>query len=100
MRFGLTFPSGSTAKWLDLVVVTIAAALAFALGYVYSAAHPVSREDGARAATQLLMMPAVNYACTGHFGPIRLAPEATSADTAAVREIRLFLLVRERDYSC
>ena len=46
------------------------------------------------------MSPAVNYACTGHFGPIRLAPNPSLTEQAGLHEMHEFLYVRRLSYSC
>src|SRR5262245_61764028 len=86
---------GKTAKWLEMSVVIAGAAIAFLLGYLYAAAHPL---EGTWAQTH--MGAAVNYACTGRFGPIRLAPDATAADAAALAQVETFLRVDCLDLSC
>src|SRR5262245_50095285 len=86
---------GKTAKWLEMSVVIAGAAIAFLLGYLYAAAHPL---EGTWAQTH--MGAAVNYACTGRFGPIRLAPDATATDAAALAQVESFLRVERLDFSC
>lgn len=80
-----------------LEALNIAAGMlaALLLGYWYSSGHiPDERWF------QRFMAPAVNYACTGHFGAVHLAPNATEADRAAVRLMEDFLHVRRTNYSC
>ena len=86
--------------WPEWLVAGIAAALACALGYVYSVAHPATSADGARVNAQRLLTPAVNYACTGRFGPLRLTADATSADTVGLSGLVAFLELRQPRYSC
>jgi hypothetical protein len=86
---------GHTGVWLEAAVVTIATVAAFLLGYFHAAAQPV---DGSWA--QIHMTAAVNFACTGHFGPLRLAPDATAADAAALEQVMAFLRVHRPDLSC
>jgi len=42
----------------------------------------------------------VNYACTAHFGPLRLTPDATPADIDAITAIETFFVSNQLDYSC
>lgn len=73
----------------------VGALLAFLMGYLHVAQQPL-QDDWA----QYLMSPAVNYACTGQFGPIRLTPEATPDDRAALAQIGVFLSVHQTGFSC
>src|SRR5215470_12596635 len=86
---------GHTGVRLELAAVTIATIVAFLLGYFHAAAHPV---DGSWA--QIHMTAAVNFACTGHLGPLRLAQDATAADAAALEQVMAFLRVHRPDLSC
>jgi hypothetical protein len=76
----------------DWVVATVGTAVAFCLAYWYVANN--SLQIGW---AQIHLAPAVNYACTGMFGPVRMGPDATSADLAALDQ---FLRVRQLDFSC
>lgn len=76
----------------DWVAATVGTAVAFCLAYWYVANN--SLQIGW---AQIHLAPAVNYACTGMFGPVRLGPDATSADLAALDQ---FLRVRQLDFSC
>jgi hypothetical protein len=87
-----------SAPWREALIAITGTVTAFVLGYVYAVAHPY---EGTRwSSAQLLMTPAVNYACTGHFGPLRLAPDATPADIDAVTTIETFFVSNQLDYSC
>ena len=85
----------NTGKCLEGSVVIAGTAIAFLLGYSYVAAHPL---QGNWAQTH--MGAAVNYACTGRFGPIRLAQDATSADAAALEQVKAFMNVAHLNFSC
>jgi hypothetical protein len=80
----------------ELFIAILGTAIAFQIGYLYSASHPV---NGSWA--QLYMSSAVNYACTGHFGPVRWASNVTLADTvSALNQMNAFLSVSQLDFSC
>jgi hypothetical protein len=79
-----------STSWREALIAIIGTVTAFVLGYVYAVAHPY---DGTRwSSAQLFMTPAVNYACTDHFGPLRLTPDATPADTDAITAIETFFV--------
>ncbi len=84
----------------EILIIVIATAIAFLLGYWYAIKHEHDDVNWARAGAQQLMTPAVNYACTGRFGAIRLSPDAPPADTVAVGRIREFLEGTQPNYEC
>jgi hypothetical protein len=69
--------------------------LALLIGHWYISGHALDERW-----YQTYMGAAVNLACTGHFGPIRLVSDATEADRAGLNEIDEFLHVRQLDYTC
>jgi len=86
-------PSG---RWRSgWVIVGIGTLIAFWLGYVYTTNHSL-RFDWA----QSYLSPAVNYACTGRFGAVRLNSEATPADHVALEALADFLKVGRLEFSC
>ncbi len=100
MRPQISLSVQRTSVWPEFLIISIAVVIAFLLGYFYAVAHPLNNQDGARSFAQRLMTPAVNYACTGHFGPIRSAPDATPADAGAINGVLAFLEMSQLDYSC
>ena len=96
----MTSGGSRRGRWWEWLVVATAATLAFALGYVHSVAHPTTSADGARVSALRLLTPAVNYACTGRFGPLRLAPDATPADATGLGGINAFLTLQQPRYPC
>jgi hypothetical protein len=74
MRF-----SRQLARLYEGAIVIVGASIAFAIGY-YSLAETHLRHGWG----QYLMSAPVNYACTGHFGPIRLPPDASLEERTAL----------------
>jgi len=93
-------PIKQPAAWARFLTVIAATLLAFVIGRNYAISKQETDVNGTRAYGQRMMMPAVNYACTGRFGEIRLAPDATPDDTTAVGKIRQFLEGIEPNYTC
>jgi hypothetical protein len=79
----------------DWVVATVGTAVAVCLAYWYVANNSLQIDWA-----QIRLSPAVNYACTGTFGPVRLGPDATSADQAALDRLAQFLRVKQLDFPC
>jgi len=65
------------------------------LGYVFATNYPAEENW-----YQSFLSPALNYACTGHFGPLRLAENAPADDIAAMQDVDAFLHVRRLEFSC
>src|SRR5690242_3013545 len=94
-------PMTRPTRWLNrglpgwqlcqITLVCLATGLAFFVGLQYATNRLAQTENGTRFSYQELMDPAVNFACTGHFGNVLLAPDATPADNAAIQKIRQFL---------
>ncbi len=73
---------------VEALIILLGTAMAFWVGYAYVIWHfPQSNWP------QYLLGPAVNYACTGHLGPLLLAPDATAADLELMRDVLDFLHV-------
>jgi hypothetical protein len=85
----------TSGKRHERLTMLVGVLLAFLMGYLHVARQPL-QDDWA----QNLMLPAVNYACTGNFGPIRLTQDATPADTAALAQLGVFLSLHQTDFSC
>src|SRR5262249_1854647 len=79
-------------RWLVAILGT---GIAFLLGYVFSSNHSLE-EDW----YQRYLSPALNYACTGPFGPIRLGSLPTAEDLAAMQAVDAFLNARSLGFSC
>jgi len=69
--------------------------VAFALGFVFVGNYPLQENWHQR-----FLAPALNYACTGHFGPLRLPENAPAEDVAAVQQADAFLYVSSPQFSC
>jgi len=78
--------------WPVALVGTI---LAFLLGYVFATHYPLPTNW-----YQHHLAPALNYACTGHFGPLRLADNATAEDRAGAEQVSAFLRIDRAELSC
>lgn len=77
------------SRWVEACVLGTGLLLAFLLGYFYAEGHPLDERW-----FQRYMGPAVNFACTGDFGPVELnTPDAESA-------LSDFLFVKRMTYSC
>ena len=83
-----------------ITIVCLATALAFFVGLQYATNRLAQTENGTRFAYQRLMDAAVNFACTGHFANIHLAPYATPADRAAFTKIKQFLQFEQPTFAC
>lgn len=81
--------------WREWRFAVAGALIASAFGYFYVARFPLERQWA-----QERMSAAVNYACTGNFGPLHLAPGATPEDRAALRAVDGFLNSHPLDFSC
>jgi len=79
-------------RWLVAILGT---AIAFFLGYVFAVNHPLEENW-----YQRYLSPALNYACTGHFGPIRLGSPPTAEDLAAMQAVDAFLHVHSPSFFC
>src|SRR5688572_2983787 len=82
-------------KWRGALISAVGALIAFSFGYFYAAQFPL---QGTWA--QSYMSPAVNYACTGRFGPLRLSQDAGPDDVAGLGQVEAFLAVRRPELSC
>src|SRR5215216_1004054 len=80
------------SQWLIGIVGT---AMAFLLGYAVVTNYPLDESWHQR-----YLSPALNYACTGHFGPLRLAENPPAEDVAAAKTVDDFLHVRTLHFSC
>src|SRR5262245_13197832 len=85
----------NSLPWLELLIAMGGATIAFLMGYFHAAATPM---EGNWA--QAYMGAAANYACSGSFAAIRLAPDATPADVAGLAYVNAFLSVSVPDFSC
>jgi len=81
--------------WQQWLITIVGTATAFLLGYVFVSNHPLDNSWHTG-----FLRPAVNYACTGHFGPIRLADGAPPDDAAALQPVDAFLEVQTLQLSC
>jgi hypothetical protein len=80
---------------LETVILLLGTIAAFWLGYAYVTSHLEQL-----AWYQNLMGPALNYACTGHLGPLLLTADATAGDLKAMGYVTNFLLAARQDLPC
>src|SRR5262245_6732727 len=85
-------PAGRARDW---AIAALGLLIAFWLGFTYAANNSLQHDWA-----QTRFSAAVNYACTGRFGPVRLTSEATDADHAALDTLNAFLEVRRLDFPC
>jgi len=79
-------------QWLIAIVGTL---IAFILGYVFVTNYPLDQSWHQR-----YLSPALNYACAGHFGPLRLPENPPAEDVAAMQAVNEFLHVATLQFSC
>jgi hypothetical protein len=92
---------GSMSKLLfEWLTVAVAAMMALVIAYSFSVDHMAETQARWQEQARSLMGPAINFACTGHFGPIRASADSTPADGMALQEISKFLWFRKLHYSC
>lgn len=82
-------------NWQRWLIAIAGASLAFLFGYWFASLHPM--DDSWH---QSFLLPALNFACTGHFGPIRLPQDAPAGDVAALQGVYDFLQVHAMQFSC
>jgi hypothetical protein len=82
---------------VEVLIVLLGTATAFWIGYAYVIWHPLQWSWH-----QHYFGPAINYACTGHLGPLLLAPDATAstAGLEAVGHLYDFLSANRLDLPC
>src|SRR5712692_547719 len=80
---------------VEALIILFGTVIAFWVGYAYVSWHPLQSNWAQR-----LLGPAINYACTGHLGPLLLAPDATAADVEAMGHLSDFLKVALLDLPC
>jgi hypothetical protein len=94
---GASIPSVqiTVACLVEAVVVLLGTIIAFWVGYAYVISHLEQSTW-----PQNLLGPALNYACTGHLGPLVLVSDPTAADLEAMGHVSNFLNATRHDLPC
>jgi hypothetical protein len=85
----------TVAGLVEVVIVLLGTIIAFWGGYAYVISH-IEQSVW----PQNLLGPALNYACTGHLGPLLLASDPTAADLEAMGHVSNFLNATRQDLPC